>query len=123
MTRILNFLLIVTTLVGCIEFEDSTVAPYAIYIPNAFSPNGDGVNDRLKPVFPSSTPPLQNYNFEIYDGDLVQVFNTTDTAQAWDGTNSNGKTLPEATYYFNLNGEYVTGEKYEVSGGIALMRP
>jgi len=123
MTRTLTFLLLVTSLAGCIEFEGSTIAPYEIYIPNAFSPNGDGVNDTLKPVFPPYTPPIQSYSFEIYDGDLVQVFITTDTAQAWDGTSSHGKTLPEATYYYNLNGKYVTGEKYEVSGGIALMRP
>ncbi|WP_417592763.1 gliding motility-associated C-terminal domain-containing protein [Owenweeksia hongkongensis] len=123
MTRILSFLFLVTALVSCIEAKDSTVAPYGIFIPNAFSPNGDGVNDILKPVFPTSTPPLQSYSFEIYDGDLIQVFNTTDTSKAWDGKSSNGKTLPEATYYFNLNGEYVTGEKYEVSGGIALIRP
>lgn len=124
MTRIALFLLI-ATLVSCTktEIQNSGQRPYDIFVPNAFSPNGDGVNDTFKPIFPDHTPPLESYKLEIYDGDLVEVFNSTDTSMVWDGRSSDGSTLPAATYYLKLYGKYVTGENYDVSGAITLARP
>ncbi|RYY47290.1 MAG: PKD domain-containing protein, partial [Chitinophagaceae bacterium] len=65
-------------------------------IPNAFSPNGDGIND---------TWIIEN--LADYPGAIVEVYNrygqlvmkSTGYSRAWDGT-SNGKPLPLATYYY-----------------------
>jgi gliding motility-associated-like protein len=53
-------------------------------VPNAFSPNGDDINDVLKPHIPFND--VEKYHFAIYTiwGELV--FQTTDFQQGWDGT-------------------------------------
>ncbi|MBI1225162.1 MAG: PKD domain-containing protein [Bacteroidetes bacterium] len=54
------------------------------YIPNAFSPNGDGINDLLFSYFPPSTQVL-DFQWKIFDrwGDLL--FETSDYKTGWDG--------------------------------------
>jgi len=67
-----------------------------VLVPNAFSPNGDGVNDRWEIT-----------NLSDYPGALVEVYNrygqliykSTGYPSPWDG-NYNGKPVPVATYYY-----------------------
>ncbi len=60
--------------------EDCSCTPY---IPNAFSPNNDGVNDVFR-VF--SGCPIENFNLQLFDRWGNQVFQSTDIATGWDGT-------------------------------------
>ena len=55
-----------------------------VYIPNAFSPNGDGINDTWKPEF-DDTLKIKDYNLEIYDRSGVQVFRSSNPNVWWDG--------------------------------------
>jgi gliding motility-associated-like protein len=60
-------------------------------VPNAFTPNGDGINDLFGPV-------MRNYNEEGYSFTIINrqgevVFNTTDTKLKWSGAE------PAAEYY------------------------
>jgi|TARA_R110000764_G_scaffold120789_1_gene208465 gliding motility-associated-like protein len=55
-----------------------------VYIPNAFTPNGDGINDTWKPEF-SDTLNVKGYNLEIYDRSGVQVFKSDNPNVWWDG--------------------------------------
>ena len=54
---------------------------YALYIPNAFSPNGDGKNETFKPVGEG----VSNYKFYIFDRWGLLIFYTEDFNQGWDG--------------------------------------
>ncbi|MFN3917524.1 MAG: PKD domain-containing protein [Flavobacteriales bacterium] len=56
----------------------------SMYMPNAFSPNGDGVNDVLMPVFYSYEG--SEYTFQVFDRNGGVVFETFDMNQGWDGT-------------------------------------
>ena len=65
-------------------------------IPNAFSPNGDGINDKWIIPYLSSYPYA---TVQIFDRNGMLVFNTYGYNTAWDGT-YNGKALPIGTYYY-----------------------
>ncbi|WP_242929066.1 LamG-like jellyroll fold domain-containing protein [Pontibacter vulgaris] len=75
--------------------------PYAkpvdkLKIVNAFSPNGDGMNDTW------TIPELRFYNsveIEVYDRAGVRLFHTTDPEKGWDGRGLNGEVLQGAFFY------------------------
>ena len=52
------------------------------YLPNSFSPNGDGINDELQLLTDCE---LQFFEMEVYDRWGSLLFSTTDVAQSWDG--------------------------------------
>ena len=54
-----------------------------IYVPNAFSPNNDQVNDLFKPIVYGT---MKKYRFSVYDRYGQVVFNTSDPAKGWNGT-------------------------------------
>ena len=52
------------------------------YLPNSFSPNGDGINDELQLLTDCE---LQFFEMEVYDRWGSLLFSTTDVRQSWDG--------------------------------------
>jgi gliding motility-associated-like protein len=94
-----------------------------IYVPNAFSPNGDGINDFLSIGFSQNwtSPRIKFYVFDRWGG---AVFFTEDPYFRWDG-NAKGKLLDPGvlTYFYELEVE-VNGELRTMteSGGVALLR-
>ena len=84
---------------GCEVVKDISVSerfPRA-YIPNTFSPNGDGENDKFQVV--SDCP--ANYQMQIFNKWGNLVFSTTDASDGWDGT-SNGKKVPDGAYAYKV---------------------
>jgi gliding motility-associated-like protein len=68
-------------------------------IPNAFSPNNDGINDFFLPKM--ECVPAQ-YQLTIFNRYGQQVFDTKNYSEVWKGT-LNGRPLPIGTYYYILN--------------------
>jgi len=70
-----------------------------VTIPNAFSPNNDGINDywdiNALNTYPESIT-------QVFDRYGQQVFQSTGYARPWDGSN-NGKALPSGTYYYIID--------------------
>ncbi len=95
-----------------------------VYVPNAFSPNGDGINDRLE-IFPHCDWPYQIHAFKIFDrwGGQVYTYNGEDMP-GWDGQYK-GIPAPSGTYVWLL--EYSTerngvARTFVEKGEINLMR-
>lgn len=96
----------------------------SIYIPNAFSPNGDGINDRFTVFAGLSVAKLNT--FRIYDrwGGLVyETYNIppNDPSFGWDG-NIKGKPAQVGTYVFMVELEFKDGVEEMVKGDFALIR-
>lgn len=93
-----------------------------VYLPNAFTPNNDGVNDRFWPQF--GCDPIAINEFWVADRWGNIIYKANDLAAAWDGT-SQGKPSPMGNYVwfisisFELNG---TVRKKSMSGSIMLLR-
>lgn len=85
-------------------------------VPNVFSPNGDGLNDvfRLGGV---ANPCADALTVEIYNRWGQKMFASSAIDFKWDGKDTNGKDVPEGTYYVILNG--VFGDK-DVTSHYAL---
>ena len=65
-------------------FFDPVDLELAYYVPNAFSPNDDGINDVFKPYFPPDAD-LIEFDFSVYDRWGKKIFQTGDPAFGWDG--------------------------------------
>jgi len=95
------------------------------YIPNAFSPNGDGINDRFV-LFGNPDHNTRILSLRIFDrwGNLVfEVSNSTpgDASTAWDGT-FRGREAPAGTYLFYVEWELPSGKKRMEAGTAQLLR-
>lgn len=93
-----------------------------VYVPNAFSPNGDGVNETL---FISASVPGTVLAFEVYDrwGNLVYSRNNyliSDTDIFWDGS-FNGETLGIGNYIWRAELDFIDGYKQSYSGQVMIM--
>jgi len=55
-----------------------------LYVPNAFSPNSDGINNELK-VYASGEVMVQSFELMVFDRWGNQLFHTKDAETAWNG--------------------------------------
>lgn len=86
-----------------------------LYMPNAFTPNGDGRND----VFRIPQEVNLNLNsFSIFDRWGNQVFYTTNSSNGWGGT-YNGKISPAGTYVYFIKGRF--GNKERMLKGLVFL--
>lgn len=91
-----------------------------VWVGNAFSPNGDGLNDYFEV---KGLCPLKKYRIRIYNRYGQQLFTTDDVTHLWDGT-FNGKVCDVSVYYFYLEAEPVQPGvgKIKIKGDITLIR-
>jgi gliding motility-associated-like protein len=105
----------------CGEVQDTVVVQQIfcdIWVPNAFTPNGDGVNDMFRAL--GNIGRLQNYSFQIFNRWGQRVFSTTDPTKGWDGRQDGGE-APGGVYVYSL--EYsVNGKPVIGKGNFTLLR-
>ncbi len=101
-----------------VEFKDCFSC--TVFIPGAFTPNGDGLNDVLKGY---SNCPLENYQLQIYNRWGQKLFETNTITKGWDGTYK-GKKLPIDVYVYLIRFKNSHNEKnYKIkSGTVAIIR-
>lgn len=85
-------------------------------IPNAFSPNGDGINDTWNIKYLESYP---GATVEVYNRYGQIVFRSLGYSKPWDGRVSGGNLLPIGTYYYIINPK---NNKPQMTGSITIIR-
>ncbi len=88
-----------------------------VYVPNAFTPNGDGNNDVL---FVRSEI-VTDVIFAVYDRWGEKVFETTNMSKGWDGTYKGVKSDPGVFVYY-LDATCLNKDKYIKKGNVTLIR-
>ena len=105
---------------GCTASDEVTIIvdfDYVIWVPNIFSPNGDGSNDV---VFVRGVG-VESFNFVIYDRWGEKVFETSDLNNGWDGT-FRGKKMNNAVFVYYLEATFNNGQEVTKKGDITLIR-
>lgn len=115
-----TYTLRVTTNQGCTATDDVTinVLPYCVKPLNAFTPNGDGINDKW---FITNGSCLIKAGVQIFNRYGSKVFEDKDYKNNWDGT-YNGKPLPDGTYYYIISYSLINNKVETRSGNVTILR-
>lgn len=101
---------VLVSVVGC--------DPETVFVPNIFSPNGDGLNDQLI----IGTKALSHFDYmRIFNRWGELVYQTTDSNQSWDGA-YNGKIAFDEVFVYALQGKCQSGSDVTKSGSITVVR-
>jgi len=118
------FTVTVTDANGCgwthqTEVEESNDLCYIphVWVPNVFSPNGDGQNDML---FVRGEG-VEFLTFVVYDRWGEKIFESNSLTNGWDGT-YNGKELDPAVFVYYVKATFVDNSQSELHGNITLVK-
>lgn len=89
-----------------------------IFVPTAFSPNGDGKNDIFRPIGAGIS---QIVYFRVFNRWGEMVFSTSELGKGWDGR-LNGKRQGSGTYVWMVKGIDFTGKEFVAKGTVTLIR-
>jgi gliding motility-associated-like protein len=106
---------------GCEAVDTITVfyeGKTVVKVPNAFTPNGDGINEKLNPIIVCDFAMTE---FSIYNRWGNKVFTSANINIAWDGK-QNGSPCDVGIYYYYIKGKNSKGEDVLLKGDITLLR-
>ncbi len=114
-------MLTVTNIHGCVDSISHclVISPqYSMYIPDAFSPNGDTKND----IFLPTGEYINQFSLNIFDRWGMKIFSTTDMYKGWDGKAASGKLCQEDTYIYLIVITDNLGKKHSYLGKVTLIK-
>lgn len=106
---------------GCVDSTSGLIRilpGFTIYIPNAFTPNGDGIND----VFRAYGTNIDTYNMYIFDRWGEMLFETDNINIPWDGRSTKtGEPLMQDVYVYKIVAKDIFGEEHNYVGRVTLL--
>jgi len=120
-TLTLSVRLIAKNIDGCSDTSYQSLFienPNVMYIPNAFTPNNDGLNTVFKPIGIYNT---SEYDMQIYNRWGEIIFQTNNINQGWDGT-FRGKTVENGIYIYRIFYRGFNQKQYNYKGNLQLIR-
>ena len=106
---------------GCESETEKTVivTPYfRLFIPSAFSPNGDGLND----IFEISGSAIEKYDLNIFDRWGGKMHQSANINQPWEGKVNGGFEAPQGAYVYVIIVKDIKGIEHEYTGTVTLIR-
>ena len=89
-----------------------------LFIPNAFTPDGDGLNDRFKPA---NIEGATDYTLTIFNRWGEILFVSHNPKEGWNGQYQ-GKKVQDGIYMFTVNFLYSDGQLYSEKGTVHILR-
>lgn len=141
--RFLSFFLLLMTLVTCVSAQSyqysrkyrvtaykngsngqisslsnitEVIPTMSFYVPDAFTPNGDGIND----TFGIAGEAIKSFNMRIYDRWGELLFESNSATTQWDGS-YRGKRVPQGVYVYQLSAQANTGQKAAKKGTVTVV--
>ena len=106
---------------GCSDSQELgpiDVEEIFVDVPNVFTPDGDGINDKFMAVYSS----VKTFKMVIFNRWGRKVFQTTNPGEAWDGK-IGGKKAAEGVYFYVITAEgFNKGEHRKLEGPVHLLR-
>ena len=115
--------LVVENTLGCQDTicqEVNVVEDFSIYVPNAFSPDGDGNNEYFFPVLNGPSP--EDFILHVFDRWGTLIFAANDHHAKWDGS-YNGSQAQQDIYVWEISYREVgNDEENVIRGHVSLIR-
>jgi len=120
-----NVSLVVESYFGCIDSTSTVIKvneDFAFWVPSAFTPNDDGINDIFRPKGINVNP--DSYNLYIYDRWGKEIFISSDINYGWDGTiYGSDKLAPQGVYVWVIRfNELNEGMVHSYIGRVTLIK-
>lgn len=118
-----SYTLTATNICGTSEKDikiDYVKCNFCLFVPNTFSPNGDGKNDRFEI---KATCPLKKYLLQVYNRLGQLQFTSLATTDSWDGT-LRGRQAEMGTYYYVIRAQTEDSKTYNIQlkGDLLLIK-
>jgi len=115
--------LVATSSAGCVDSLCRSIPlldDFRVHVPNAFTPNGDGINDVFIPVLIGQDQ--ERYDLSIFNRWGEEVYRTKDANAGWDGRLQNGD-VQDGVYVWRLTARAASDtETFERIGHVVLLR-
>jgi len=116
--------LIVTSQYGCIDstYNDVIIKPeFTFYVPNAFTPDGDGINDYFGPK--GTGIELNSFEMYIYDRWGEEIYKTNNMDEPWDGkVKGSGADAQQGVFSWLVFVKALNGKTHKFIGHVTLVR-
>lgn len=113
--------LLVENQFGCVDSIKKVVIvelDFSIFVPNTFTPNGDGKNDEFKPVLNG----VVEIEFYVFDRWGTQLFYTNRLNNGWDGTYKSSDPAQQDTYVYRIIVKNFNYQKRVYTGHVNLVK-
>ena len=96
--------------------------PLLVFVPNAFSPDGDGINDLFIPSIVGNDERI--HVFQVFDRWGEMIYETNNMQRGWDGRyREGGEILPTGVYVWKLRTKYEgSADREEYIGSVTLLK-
>lgn len=96
-----------------------SISTSILEMPNAFSPNGDGINDIYKAK--QNHKSIVEFKAYIFNRWGQKLFEWTNIGDGWDGT-YNGKPVKDGTYFVLVKARGADGQEYKIKRDVNILR-
>lgn len=112
--------LTIKNIAGCESTFRESVYITPFFVPNAFTPNNDGLNENFFEA--GYITDVSSYNMSIFNRWGQKVFENDSHYKPWNGLDKNGKPAPEGVYVYAIKVKTLSGKDYYYSGHVTLLR-